>query len=126
MLSFTPDSRQLISYAGPPASLVKEVFTLDVATGKKVSSFPTINPSHPNEWNLIRQNLCLSPNGAKLALVSPTILGVELWDSKTGQLLYSLPEQNSAVSWLDWSPDSHRLAVSRSNGEIAIWNLPEI
>jgi hypothetical protein len=43
-----------------------------------------------------------------------------------GQLLYSLPEQNTGVGWLAWSPDIHRLAVSRSNGEIAIWNLPEI
>jgi WD40 repeat protein len=51
---------------------------------------------------------------------------VDLWEVKTGRLLYSLPEQNGTVWWQAWSPDSRHLAISRSTGEIAIWNLPEI
>ena len=38
----------------------------------------------------------------------------------------SLQEQNGTVWRLAWSPDSQRLAVSRSNGAIALWSLPEI
>jgi WD40 repeat protein len=57
---------------------------------------------------------------------SPTALGVNIWDAKTMSLLYSLPDQNGTIYWVAWSPDSRRLAVSRSNGEIAIWNLKEI
>jgi len=44
----------------------------------------------------------------------------------SGRVLYSLPESTGSVWWLAWSPDGMRLAVSRSNGEIAIWNLPEV
>jgi WD40 repeat protein len=120
-LSFTPDSRQLVTV---DASQV--VITLDVATGKKVKSFPTIDANRPDQWNLLRECVCLSPDGTKLAFSSPSALGVDVWDLKTGRLLYSLPEQSGTVYWLAWSPDSQRLAVSRSNGDIAIWNLPEI
>jgi len=70
--------------------------------------------------------LCLSPDGTKLALSSPSVLGVDIWDSSSGQLLYALPEQESTVLWLAWSPDSQRLAVSRSSGSIALWNLNAI
>ena len=40
--------------------------------------------------------------------------------------MYSLPEHQDNVYRLAWSPDSQRLAISRSNGDIANWNLPEI
>ena len=36
-----------------------------------------------------------------------------------GHLQMSLPKQD----WLAWSPDSRRLAVSRDNGNFAIWDL---
>jgi WD40 repeat protein len=52
--------------------------------------------------------------------------GVELRDPATGKLLYTLPEETGLIWWLAWSPDSQRLAVSRANGEIAIWNLKEV
>jgi WD40 repeat protein len=51
---------------------------------------------------------------------------VDLWNPATGQLLYSLPEEAGAIWWLAWSPDSQQLAVSRANGEIALWNLKEV
>jgi WD40 repeat protein len=50
-------------------------------------------------------------------------MGVDIWDSKTGTSLYSLPDEAGTVYWLAWSPDSRRLAVARDNGHIAIWNL---
>ena len=51
---------------------------------------------------------------------------MDLWDLQTGRLLYSLPDEEGTLWWLAWSPDSQRLAVSRSNGDIAIWNLKEV
>ena len=40
--------------------------------------------------------------------------------------VYSLPEEQGTVWWLAWSPDGRRLAISRANGDISIWNLEEI
>jgi WD40 repeat protein len=59
-------------------------------------------------------------------MVTPSGLGVELSDPATGKLLYTLPDEPGSIWWLAWSPDSQRLAVSRANGDIAIWNLKEV
>ena len=59
-------------------------------------------------------------------MVTPSGLGVELRDTLTGALIYALPEQAGTVWWLAWSPDSTRLAVTRANGEIAVWNLKDV
>jgi serine/threonine protein kinase/WD40 repeat protein len=100
----------------------RDVVSLDARGGGRISSFQTVwTNSAPQEANGI--NLCLSPDGAKLALSSPSGRGVDLWDVRTGRLLYTLPEQQGVVWWLAWSPDSRRLAVSRSDGDTAIWNL---
>jgi len=96
------------------------VETLDAGTGKTLLSFPTLDVTR------IETNLILSPDGTKLALSTPSARGVDVWDPKTGRLLYSLPEENGTIWCLAWSPNSQRLAISRANGDIAIWNLPEI
>jgi WD40 repeat protein len=49
-----------------------------------------------------------------------------LWNPATGKLIYNLPDEAGTIWWLAWSPDSQRLAISRVNGEIAIWNLKQI
>jgi WD40 repeat protein len=102
----------------------RSIVTFDVVTGNQVASFPTLNPP-TDKWNRAVE-LFLSPDGSKLAVTSPSTLGVDLWEAKTGRLLYSLPDQSGTVFCMAWSPDSRRLAVSRSNGDINIWNLPEI
>jgi serine/threonine protein kinase/WD40 repeat protein len=116
--SFTPDSGCLLMMDSK-----REVVTLDVATGKTTSTFQTGEPKVAQEWV---HNFCLSPDGSKLALATQSMLGVEIWDTKTGKWLYSLPEESGSVYWLAWSPDSQRLAVSRDNGNIAIWNLATV
>jgi WD40 repeat protein len=117
--SITPDSRQLLFMTGSNV----EVVAMDMAAGKRISSFATGETIAPpaSIWNF-----CLSPDGSLLAFDTRSVRGVEIWDPKTGHFLYSLPEENSTVYWLAWSPNSRRLAVSRENGDIAIWNLREI
>jgi hypothetical protein len=56
-LSFTPDSRHLLTFKVPGC----EIVTFDVATGKQISSIPTIDPK------LIMEKWTLSPDGTKLA-----------------------------------------------------------
>jgi serine/threonine protein kinase/WD40 repeat protein len=118
--SLTADGSQLLL-----RSFRKQVVTMDVATGTKISSFSPID-SQRGHASPGGPSLCLSPDDTKIAMNSPTALGVNIWDAKTMSLLYSLPDQNGTIYWVAWSPDSRRLAVSRSNGEIAIWNLKEI
>jgi len=119
-VSFTPNGRQLLALNADWA-----VVAVDVATGTQTASFSTIGAKQ-SRLPGGDVNLCLSPDGTKLAITSASSLGVDLWDPKTGRILYSLPDQEGTVWWLAWSSDSQRLAVSRSNGDIAAWNLKEV
>ena len=118
-LSFTPTGRELVFQ-----NEARSVVTLDVASGKQTTSFSTIEAGQRHLWGA-EYCLSLSPDGTQLALTSPSSLEVDLWDPRTGRRLYTLPGQHGTVWWLAWSPDSRRLAVSRSNGDIDVWNLNE-
>jgi serine/threonine protein kinase/WD40 repeat protein len=119
VLGFLPNS-------GALAQVTRErrVEILEPATGRLLREFATIEPGE--SLGTFVANLRVSPNESKLAMVSVSGLGVDLWNPATGQLLYSLPEEAGAIWWLAWSPDSQQLAVSRANGEIALWNLKEV
>ena len=113
--TFTPDGRQLLTM-----NRSREIATIDVATGKKVSSFPTSESKNARAFDYM---ICLSPDGSRLAVSSESERGVDIWDYKTGTRLYSLPDEPGTVYWLAWSADSRRVAISRDNGKIAIWDL---
>jgi WD40 repeat protein len=71
--------------------------------------------------------ISLSPDGRLLALTPlSAIQRVDLFDPKTGRRLYSLREDAGAVWRHAWSGNSQRLAVARSNGDVQVWNVPEI
>jgi serine/threonine protein kinase/WD40 repeat protein len=120
---------QIHSFLPRSGSLVyvnrdREIVLVDPATGQTLRQFPTLGAGETPSTYL--GNMRVSPDESKLAMVSPTGLGVELWDLSTGQSLYSLPDQPGSVWWLSWSPDSRRLAVSRANGAIAVWDTATV
>jgi WD40 repeat protein len=119
-LSFTPSGRELVFL-----NEARSVMTVDVASGKQSASFSTIEAGQ-RHLRGAEYCLSLSPDGATLALTSPSSLEVDLWDARTGRRLYTLPGQHGTVWWLAWSPDSRRLAVARSNGDTDVWNLNEV
>jgi serine/threonine protein kinase/WD40 repeat protein len=118
--SFTPDGRHLLAM-----DRRGEIFTMDVTTGEKTSSFQVETPEIAASVRGT-QHLCLSPDGSLVALSSASGIGVEIWDPKAGKRLYALREQPGAISWLAWSPDSRHLAVARDRGRCEIWNLDTI
>ncbi len=118
--SFTPDCSRVLT-----VDRSRSVVALDTTTGKRVTSFATIDPIRTPVWT-DSAGICLSPDGSKLAMVSATGRGVDVWDPITGKLVYALPEEHDTVYWQAWSPDGQHLAVARSNGDIAIWNLKQV
>jgi WD40 repeat protein len=120
IVNFTPDSRQILV-----VDANRCVVTYDVQSGQKLTSFPTLKTDDTSTWSVTLMRK-LSPDGTKLAMGSRSALGVDLWDCKNEDLLYSMPEQEGTVYYFAWSPDGKRLAVSRSNGDIDIWNIAEI
>ena len=112
--------------SGALAFMIKhrELRAIEPATGRIIFNVPTIEPGEPSGGTV--SNLRASPDGSKLAMASHSGLGVDLRDPATGKLLYTLPDEPGTVWFLAWSPDSQRLAVSRANGDISIWNLKEV
>jgi WD40 repeat protein len=113
--TFTPDGRQLLML-----NRSREVVTLDVATGNRISSFPTSDAKNAKAFDYM---ICLCPDGSKLAISSPSERGLDIWDCRTAARLYSLPDEDGTIYWLAWSSDSRRVAIARDNGKIAIWDL---
>jgi WD40 repeat protein len=115
---FTPDGRELVA-----VDASGDIVTLSVPGSKTISSVHAEDPLTP-----AAVAVHLSPDGARLAVVvlTPAGDGVSLLDRKSGKLLYSLPPESGRIYGLAWSPDSRRLAVSRNNGSIAIWNLETV
>ncbi len=120
MIEFSPDSQQV-----RVVDVNRFIVTYDVQSGKKRTSFGTIKPDETGLWSWIIMHK-LAPNGTTLAMTSHSGLGVDLWDLKTGRLLYALPEQDGITYYFAWSPNGRRLAIARSNGIIEIWNIAEI
>ncbi|MFC1633676.1 WD40 repeat domain-containing protein [Planctomycetota bacterium] len=105
------------------------IVAYDVQSGQKLSEFPTLQKSRHNSeklWWGGETMLRLNPDGQKISLKSLSVHGVQIWDRKSGSLLYTIPEGKASIFGLSWSPDGQRLAVSRSNSDIEIWNLAVI
>jgi WD40 repeat protein len=101
-LAFTPDSQRLVS-----ASYDKTVKVWDATSGKEFRTFPGRAGLH--------DAMALSPDGTRLASA-----GV-VWDPATGNDLSSFRGFNG-VSSVAFSPDGQRLAVTRGESAVEVWD----
>jgi WD40 repeat protein len=69
-----------------------------------------------NRFSLSRDQQWLALMGAN----------VTMWDMTARRLIIALPPEASPVNTLAWSPDRSQLALGRTDGTIAIWNMPEV
>jgi serine/threonine protein kinase/WD40 repeat protein len=118
-LSFIGQGRRLIvgcSEAGMPPLRV-----VDLESGQAAPFFAGGSLSEHPPYHQASHSL--SPDESLLAHISDSGLGLDVWDTKNKILLYPLPEETGTVYWMAWSRDARQLAISRSNGDITVWDL---
>src|SRR5262249_17297733 len=116
--AFFPDGRRLVLVDRVDLSL--QVW--DLVAGAKVSGLGRLEFGGQGSFYLGRVS-ALTRDGHWLAVQTP---GVSLWDMDTGQVLLTLPPEQSVPSQLAWSPDQSLLAVGSSDGGLVVWNLPTV
>ena len=89
-----------------------------------VRTLPTLAPGESSSTYI--GNFRVSPDGSKVAVANHSGRGVNIHELASGRRLYSLPDDPGSVWWLAWHPDNRHLAVSRSNGDISLWNLQAV
>ena len=104
----------------------REIVFWDAHAGKPSATFATPGGSRGAVPGSYALKVGLSPDGRCLAATNISGHGVNLWDTESGKRLVSLPDEAGVVWCFAWSPQSNDLAVSRSNGSIAVWDLPEV
>ena len=62
-----------------------------------------------------------SPDGKYIA-TGGMVYDVDVWDSGTGQQVYTNAGYASRVTAIAWSPDSQRIAVADSSGPVHVWD----
>ncbi len=119
-LAFHPDGRLVF------LDVRRRIVLWDVQAGKPSATFATPGGSKAEGRGSYAIHIGLSPDGRYLAASNVSGHGVNLWDTETGKLLVTLPDEPGVIWCLAWSAKSTSLAVSRSNGSIAVWDLPEV
>jgi len=112
-LSFTTDGLQLVT-----EDSLGNLVSLAVPEGEERPFFANLPALQRPKFH---HGHFLSADGRMLAQVSE--LSLDLWDATGKRLLYSLPQEEGTAYWAAWSFDTRRIAVARSNGNIAIWTL---
>jgi WD40 repeat protein len=70
-------------------------------------------------------HVALAPGGRWMATSGPH-RGAVIYDLETGSCVLALPPEESDVWSLAWSPDGRRLALSQSDGAVAVWDLHQV
>ena len=99
-VSFFPDSRRLVFFNHAKRGAPRVATVWDIENDQPAFEFEA------SEQRLDRPFCfsCLNPNGHLLATHDASSRAVEIWDVGVGQRLLSLPQQQSEVWDMDWSP----------------------
>ncbi len=117
-IGVVPGLGEFISMAG---SELRSLEIWNPESGETLRTFTTLLPGEPSTGSV--GNMCVSPDGSKVAVANGTGRGVNVMDLATGRRLFALGDELGSIWWLAWSPDGTRLAVSRSEGDISVWDL---
>ncbi len=110
-LAFSPDGTRLaLANDGSYPMII-----WDVATGKVLLRG---NLSH----SVPPRAVAFSPNG-KLAATAGYDQKAKVWDSTTGQVLYTLSGHSQAINSVIFSPDGTRVATASLDGTVRIWDI---
>jgi WD40 repeat protein len=64
-----------------------------------------------------------SGDGTRIASVPWQGSVVSIWDTQSRKRLLALPEEETPIWCMTWSPDREQLAVGSADGRLVIWNL---
>jgi WD40 repeat protein len=119
-VGLVPKSGELASFNSSNRTL----YFFDRQTLQVTRTIQTLRPGEVSNSPLA--NFKFSPDGSRVAIVNSTGRGVGVFDVASGRPLYTLPEESGAVWWLAWNPNGRRVAISQSDGDIAIWDLEQV
>ena len=108
--AFSPDGRMLA--VTPSWNEWGDVLVFDVRTGRVAFR---LQPAFAGR-------VAWSPDGLHIATNNGDG-SVQVWDGRTGELLFSLFGHRAAVFSVDWSPDGARLLTAGDEGTAKIWEV---
>ena len=112
-IAISPDTKWLAAASGVPGlNGVAVLFNLD--SGDRVREF---NQGHRDAL----YGVAFSPDGQSLGTAGYDRL-IQLWDTKTGELLNTLKGHNGAVYGIAFSPDGKVLASAGGDSSVKLWN----
>jgi len=118
-LGFADEGRSLLGMGRD-----RTLYFWDLQTHQVARTLPTLAAGESASTQV--GNFRVSPDGLKVAAANHNGLGINIYDLASGRRLYSLPDEMGSIWWLAWHPDSRHLVVSRSDGDISVWDLTEV
>lgn len=111
--AWSPDGSK-IAYGGNDTT----IYLIDTQTGEAIRTY--------TQHTSTVVSIAWRPNGAQIASAgSSGDNRVRIWDPVTGETLKEITASDGFTA-VAWSPDGSRLAVSRRDGTIQIWDTVEV
>jgi WD40 repeat protein len=112
-IEFSPDGTRLATISPDSTSRV-----WDVLTGKELLTLFQGDSAVPY-W------VTFSPDGSRIAIANTAGFSegwTSIWDAVTGQMLLTLPRQNSHVDSVSFSPDGAHIVTTSNDQTVRIWD----
>ena len=108
--SFDADGR-LIAAAWPEDSTVR---VAEAATGDVLRTF--------EDLETFAFDTALSPDGSQVAVGSADVDFVQVFDVRTGHLVFELPRHRYSVNSVSWSPNGRWIATGAGDSSVRVWD----